>query len=606
MDNNMPLSITELSKMNAFECLWNCSKDHLSDVAIMYGVDLEINTIQKIKKKIDQGINLSDKERKVFQNIKLLRKTYNHSITYGDLISNILKTYNSLKSFGVKRGDVITFSSITTPELIYTIYASILLGSIIKPIDVRFNSEELLNELNSTPSKLFFGAEPFLNNIIPIIGDLKADQIVICNFKESLPKLFQIGEKIQINTDRNKKNKASISWNEFINNGFGIKNIPNNNVKCDDPIHLTSTTGTTGKSKMLLHNSNNWNAQLYNASYCGLNFKRKEYLFNCTVPWVDFGIINVIHTFLCNGIIMKIDPTWTSDVNAEYIIKNNPEWWLGAPGWLDDLFTNSRYEQNKIPNAKYFITGGSALYPNKHLIYQKRLSEMSKQGIIAPGYGFSEGSAAISLDIENKEKTIGKMWPLIEAQIRDKSGNVLPNNCEGELWITSNNNELSQIAMGYVNNPLANNENFRYDDFGRKWARSGDKVINNGDGSYSWISRYKNILTFNGYNIDCEKISEEAEKIEGINKTVVIGCITSEGNQMPVLCVELANDFKDEKEQIKEAIKLMMKKFPEYYKLKDIVFYEKLPLISMKIDIQCIKKQLLDENGEYTLKRKKI
>lgn len=43
--NNMPLSIEELSNMNAFECLWNCSNNHLNDVALTYSVDLKVDNI---------------------------------------------------------------------------------------------------------------------------------------------------------------------------------------------------------------------------------------------------------------------------------------------------------------------------------------------------------------------------------------------------------------------------------------------------------------------------------------------------------------------------------------------------------------------------------
>lgn len=79
--NNMPLDILEISKMNAFEALWNCSKDHLDDVAIKYMAD----------------INVCDINKKVLVN----------KITYKELFRNILNTYNSLIANGVKKGDII-------------------------------------------------------------------------------------------------------------------------------------------------------------------------------------------------------------------------------------------------------------------------------------------------------------------------------------------------------------------------------------------------------------------------------------------------------------------------------------------------------------------
>lgn len=576
-NNNMPLSIEELSKMNAFEALWNCSKNHLSDIALTYSADLAVENID--------------------------RKPMIKKITYRQLINNILRVYKSLKDNGVKRGDIVTYSSITTPELIYTAYASILLGSIFRPIDVRYNSDDLLKQFLDIPSKLFFCSEPFLDRVIPVYKDIGIKKVVVMSFKESLPKIIQIASSLQ---DKERKKSILFDNNIFVNwNKFTYQNtkavIPCDMVNKDEVIHLTATTGTTGEPKTLIHNSSNWNAQLYNASHSELDLIRGETFFNCTVPWVDFGIINAIHTFLCNGIVMNLDPLWSAEKNASYIIKNNPHWWMGAPGWLDDLFTNEKYKSSNLSNAKYFITGGAPLYPHKHYLYQEQLDKMSKKGKIAPGYGYSEVSAAASIDLENKPETIGKMWPLVRAEIRDKNtGLVVKDGQQGELWITSNSNKLSQVAIGYYNNTEKTDEIFVRDVDGTRWAKSGDKVKKNSDGTYSWISRYKNILTYNGFNIDCEKIMSKVDEIDEISKTVVFGAITEDGNQMPVICVEINDNVNIDNRTMEDKIyQLIIDEFPEYYKPIDIKIYDKFPVLSMKTDIQSIKSQLLKSNGEY-------
>lgn len=525
--NNMPLTIEELSKMNAFEVLWNCSKDHLNDVALTYSADFMVDNIKKRP---------------------LLKK-----ITYRELISNILKTYKALKENGVKLGDVITFSSITTPELIYTAYASILLGSVFKPIDVRFNSKDLIEQFSATNSKLFFCSEPFLDKIMPIYGDIGVNKIVVMNFTESLPKVVQIASKIQKVKNKERtviNNKIFTDWKHLIS-GYSAGNIPTKNVGKDEIIHITSTTGTTGAPKMLLHNSSNWNAQLYNASYSDLDLKRGDTFFNCTVPWVDFGIINAIHTFLCNGVVMNLDPLWKAEKNADYIVKNNPNWWMGGPGWLDELFCNEKYDNANLSNAKCYITGGAPLYPHKHMIYQAKLTKMSEQGKIVPGYGYSEVSAAASIDIQNKPGTIGEMWPLVNAEIRDKdTGVTLSEGEEGELWISSKSSELTQVSPGYYNNEQKNRETFVLDSNGVRWAKSGDKVRKNADGTYTWLSRYKNILTYNGFNIDCEKIIDKLEQMNEVSKCAVFGAITGDGNQMPVICIEIKDNINITNEEL--------------------------------------------------------
>lgn len=576
--NNMPLQPDELAKMNAFDALWEVSKDHLQDAAMLYKADPKID-------------DLSSKP--------MVRK-----ITYDDMIKNIIRVYHALKENGVKKGDVVTYSSIVTPELIYTAYACILLGCIFKPIDIRFNSEQLLSQFEQTPSKLFVGSKPFVDRILPVYGDLGVEKIVLTSFTESLPAPVRLATKLQGIKNAKKESrldKCFTTWNSFVAVSTDGK-IPASTTLSTDPIHLTATTGTTGTPKQLLHNSSNWNAQLYNASHCGLKFERGEKLFNCNVPWVTFSMVNVIHTFICNGIVMEMDPLWTAERNAQFIVKSNPEWWLGAPGWLDELFCSDKYKNADLSNAKYFITGGAPLYPHKHIAYQKRLSSMSKRGIIAPGYGFSEATAAVTTDVENKAYTIGRAWPLLDISIRDyDTGKILPKGTPGELWVSSKRDDLSQIAIGYCNNEAANKEVFVTDDDGKRWAKSGDKVVENDDGTITWMSRYKSILTFNGFNINCEKIAERVQKVPGASKVAVIGCVTGDGNQMPIICVELDKAFADKSDCVVSDIGGLFDggEFPDYYKPRDIVCYEKFPVISMKTDIQSLKRDLLNENGEY-------
>lgn len=575
--NNMPLEPDELAKMNAFDALWAVSKDHLSDAAILYKADPKVD-------------DLSSKP--------MVRK-----ITYDDLIKNIIRVYHALKENGVKKGDVVTYSSIVTPELIYTAYACVLLGCIFKPIDIRFNSEQLLSQFEQTPSKLFIGSKPFVERILPVYGDLGVEKIVLTSFTESLPAPVRLVSQLQGIKNAKKESrldKSFTTWNRFISVSSDGK-IPESTTSSTDPIHLTATTGTTGTPKQLLHNSSNWNAQLYNGSHCGLNLERGDKLFNCNVPWVTFSMVNVVHLFICNGIVMEMDPLWTAERNAQFIVKSNPEWWLGAPGWLDELFTSDKYKNADLSNAKRFITGGAPLYPHKHIAYQERLSSMSKRGVITPGYGFSEATAAVTTDIENKAYTIGKVWPLLDISIRDyDTGEILPKGTPGELWVSSKRDDLSQIAIGYCNNEAANKEVFVTDDNGKRWARSGDKVVENDDGTITWMSRYKSILTFNGFNINCEKIAERVQEVPGVNKVAVIGCVTGDGNQMPIICVELDKAFADKSDcVVSDIADLFDGGFPDYYKPKDIVCYEKFPVISMKTDIQSLKRDLLNENGEY-------
>lgn len=589
MEKNMKLEIEELAKMSAFQSLWECGKDHLNDVIITYRADL----------------NVLDANSKPLIN----------KITYGDLFKNIIRTYHNLKALGVKKGDVITFASITTPEFIYTMYAAILIGAILDPLDPRSNEEDLLHHFKTEPSKLYFAPEKMFDSTRNVYGDLNVSKIITVSFMESLPKIVQIGAKIM-----DKKNnvapfvapndKQFMSWKQF-NAGRNYRLGSHPEFKREDIISFTHTSGTTGMPKTIRHTNENWNAQLYNISNSGLNFRRNDTLFNVTVPWVDFGLINVIHTFLCNGIRMDLDPTWTPEKNVDYYLKYRDNWWLGAPGWIDPLFTEEKYENTDLSFTKYIITGGAPLFEHKQVLYRQKLRERQPEngeikGRIVQGYGMSEITAAALLDLNDDAGYLGYPMPLIDIKVKDfTTGETLKPGEEGELWLYSKSEELSPISPGYLNNEEATKTTFVTDEEGRRAVRTGDRVISDEKGLTKWLSRYKNILTYNGFNINCDMLLNAVEDIEGVAKGAIIGAVTKDGNQRPIVFVELQDgyDFEVIKQVIKETI---AKKFASYYEPLDIVHYAQMPMRNMKIDYNTLKEENLNEKGEYVNEDKLI
>lgn len=583
---NMKLTVDELAEMSAVKALWECSKDHLDEIAITYSADLNVDDLNK--------------------------KPMVTKITYRKLFDNIFKTYDSLKKMGVKKGDIITYSTITTPEYIYLVYACNMLGAIIDTIDPRSKEDDLLHHFQNEPSKLYFAPEKMLDSTLNVYNDLHVDRIITTSFMESLPLPIQIGAKLmQKEKPKELDKKVFMSMKEF-QAGAKLRRDIEFTGKSSDIASLTHTTGSTGIPKAIVHSNENWNAQLYSISNSDVEFRRGDTLFNVTVPWVDFGLINVVHSFLCNGIRMDLDPTWTPEKNIEHFIKKNDHWWLGAPGWIDPLFTDEKYLEllktaDRKLNIKYIVTGGAPLFAHKQELYARKLrEEFNSNGRIIQGYGLSEITAAALLDLYNDAGYIGRPMPVIDMDIRDpETLKPVQTGESGELWLTGKYPNLSPVAVGYLNNPEETAKTFHIDENGIRWVRTGDKVHTDETQLTMWESRYKNILTFNGFNINCDKLLDEVEKVPGVAKGAIIGGITNDGNQKPIICIELTNDAN--KDFIKDDIaKMIEEKFFDYYQPLDIVIYEQLPMRTMKIDYNQIKADLLNEVGEYQKPETKI
>jgi acyl-coenzyme A synthetase/AMP-(fatty) acid ligase len=75
-------------------------------------------------------------------------------ITRKEVYENVLLVADSLKRNGIKKGDIITICSPSTPELIYYFMAANLIGAITRPIDPIGSKETTRANLEATNSKL--------------------------------------------------------------------------------------------------------------------------------------------------------------------------------------------------------------------------------------------------------------------------------------------------------------------------------------------------------------------------------------------------------------------------------------------------------------------
>lgn len=582
------LTMDELANMTAFQCIWENNKHHLKEVAITYKADT----------------NVLNRDKKV-------PTTF---ITYEDLFKNIIKTYNSLKNLGIKEGDVISYATVTTPELIYTIYAANILGAIIDVIDPRENADNLLAHFKREPSKVFFAPEKMFDSTREVYGDIGVEKIVTMSFMESLPRVIKIGSKILdfkngVKPFKAPEDKMFTNWYEISANSK-VELDKKIKFKKGQIISFAHTTGTTGTPKTIMHTNENWNAQYYSISNSGLVFNRGENFLNVTVPWVDFGTVNAIHTMINNGIRIDLDVLWTPDMNVDFYLKNRPKWWLGAPGWIDPLFTSEKYKDERLDFGRYIVTGGAPLFEHKQTLYNETLKEKNSPCQVVPGYGLSEVTAAAFLDLDDRRGTLGHPMAMFNYRIVDiNTLEKVQDGVSGELQLSSKHKELTPMAIGYLNNEEDTNKTFIYDEEGTRWVRTGDKVHQAEDGTVVWESRYKNILTFNGFNINCDKLLDEVEKVKGVGKAAIIGAVTEDGNQRPIICFELASDYEsDTYDFVSQDIrKMIATKFADYYEPLDVVPYDKLPTKTMKINYNKLKEDNLNEFGEYikytTLKR---
>lgn len=146
---------------------------------------------------------------------------FGNKITYRKLFENIDKAQQAFLSIGVKKGDIVTICSITTPEIIYSFYALNKIGAISNMIDLRYTKQAIKQFLNEVNSKYCITLDVCYSKISDIISDTNVKKVITVSPTNSIPKILKVGVELSKFVKANKllipKNtNRYIDWNEFI------------------------------------------------------------------------------------------------------------------------------------------------------------------------------------------------------------------------------------------------------------------------------------------------------------------------------------------------------------------------------------------------------
>ena len=141
-----------LPECTIYEYLWENNKEHLDDVALVY---------------------------------------FARKITYRDLFRNIDKTANAFSSIGIGKGDIVTIQSLSLPQVVYMIYALSKLGAIANLIYATSTTNEVIDNLNQTKSKVFVTIDSIYAKFKSEIKTSYLQKSVLLSIDDEMPFLIR-------------------------------------------------------------------------------------------------------------------------------------------------------------------------------------------------------------------------------------------------------------------------------------------------------------------------------------------------------------------------------------------------------------------------------
>jgi long-chain acyl-CoA synthetase len=340
----------------------------------------------------------------------------------------------------------------------------------------------------------------------------------------------------------------------------------------DDLCLLLYTSGTTGLPKGVMLSSRNILTNAMQA-YARLAIAGKR---ECER---FFSVLPLFHSFAQNTCIWLplmtgSDVIIVSRIDRKFILEGlhkKPTLFFGFPALygLLCLLRNA-----PLDSIRLFISGADML-PDKirsafATIYGRK---------ICSGYGLTEASPVVAVNIENPRKATQVVGPAVvglECDIRNEDGKSLSVGSVGTLWIRGDN-----IMQGYYNAPGATAKILQ-----NGWLNTGDLASMDKEGNLAIIGRSKDLIIHKGFNIYPPEIENILLSHPAVYKAAVIGKEESFSGEIPVAFVAVKSAEYDIEKSLRE---LCSNNLASYKIPKKFVCMEDLPMNATgKVD----KKQL--------------
>ena len=218
--------------------------------------------------------------------------------TYSEVLDQVKRYANVLKSRGIKKGDVVTIYMPMIPELAFAMLACARIGAIHSIVFGGFSAESLADRINDAQSKVLITANGCHRGKKEICLKDTADKAVqICeekfNHKVEQILVFKRSEDIQYNM----KEGRDFYFEELLKDVDG--DCPPEWMDAEDPLFILYTSGSTGKPKGVLHTTGGY--MVYTTTTFKYIFDYREgdiYWCTADIGWIT-GHSYIVYGPLC-------------------------------------------------------------------------------------------------------------------------------------------------------------------------------------------------------------------------------------------------------------------------------------------------------------------
>jgi acetyl-CoA synthetase len=360
-------------------------------------------------------------------------------LTYRELLSEVSKLANALKSLGAKKGDRVTIYLPMVPELITSLLACARIGAIHTVVFSGFSAKSIKDRVEDSKSKIIITSDggKRRGNIIKL-KDIVDEAVSELDFVEHIIVL----EHIKNNYTTTKRDKK---WHELVSSMSSTCSAEE--LDSTHPLYILYTSGTTGKPKGVLHGTGGYLTHIYSTFKWIFDIQDSDIYF-CTadIGWVTghsyiaYGpLMHGVTQIMYEGALDYPTPARLWEIISRYkvtILYTTPTALRMLMKFGDEL-PNS----NDLSSLKLLGTVGEPINPQVWKWYFKTIGK-EKCPIIDTWWQTETGGALISPvpgleTIPLKPGSATRPVPGVTLSVVDEHGKEVPLDSKGYLVVTN-------------------------------------------------------------------------------------------------------------------------------------------------------------------------
>ncbi len=440
-------------------------------------------------------------------------------ITYKELLIEVCRFSNGLKSLGINKGDRVTIYMPMIPEAAVAMLACTRIGAIHSVVFGGFSPEALAGRLEDCNSKFIITSDEGVRGgkIIPLKSNVDMAISKVKDFEKCIV-VKRTGNDVPWN------DKYDYWYHDLIDNSSDT--FEPEKMSAEDPMFILYTSGSTGKPKGVLHTTGGY------LVYASLTH---QYVFDyhdddiywCTadVGWVT-GHSYIIYGPLCNGattVMFEGVPNYpTASRFWEIVDKHKINILYTAPTAIRALMSegNKFLENTSRKSLRILGSVGEPINPEAWRWYYEAAGN-SQCSIVDTWWQTETGGILISplvgaIDMKPGSATLPFFG--IKPSIVDKDNQEIDGPGEGSLCIDAS-------WPGQMRTVYGDHERFIDTYFKQYSGRyfSGDGCRRDEDGYYWITGRMDDVINVSGHRLGTAEVESALVLHQDVSEAAVVG-----------------------------------------------------------------------------------